>query len=353
MIFMNKKILGAVLAITLAMTAFGCDTKKVDANDVTLRNADMSEYVTLGQYKGLTVRTSAEITVSEADIDDAIADLMENCADKISVTDRAVQTGDKVVANLNVYVDGIAVENAGSTQTFTVGKGEITKEVDEAVVGMSIHETNNVDVTYEADYYISELAGKDAVIRINVVSIIPSKVTDEIVAKMGMYDCTTVDELRDYFKNNLSEELAEAEMDKAMKDLLSQVAETAEFKEIPEKYINDQLKRIDDSYAYQCSVYGISVDEYISFTYGMSKEELAEKFLHQRMIIEAIAQKEGFSMNDEVYYKKIDELAKAQGIDREAYFLFNNIKDDEANREQLTFNKVTLFLYDNANIIFE
>ncbi|MBP5565270.1 MAG: hypothetical protein J6X45_06080, partial [Lachnospiraceae bacterium] len=90
--------------------------------------------------------------------------------------------------------------------------------------------------------------------------------------------------------------------------------------------------------------------EYVLDTYGLSLEELAEKLLKQRMIIEAIAQKEGVSFTDKSYKKTIEDAAKEQGMDVETYFLINNLKNDEAYVEQLTSQKVCDILYENAII---
>ena len=69
------------------------------------------------------------------------------------IKDRAARKGDRVVCNLNVYVDGIAVTSASSSgETFVIGDKSMIDEVDTAFAGMNVGETKNVEVEYPDDY---------------------------------------------------------------------------------------------------------------------------------------------------------------------------------------------------------
>ena len=347
---MKKKITAIALASLMILAAFACEKKpETDVNDVSLRTVNMSEYVTLGQYKGLEI-TIPDATVSEEEIDAVIDSMLEEKSSEVAITDRASEEGDKVKVLLRCYVDGAAIADATTTNTFVIGDGSAMKEVDEAARGLKTSEKKDVEVSFADDYGFEELAGKDAVLRVEILAILPSEIDDDIVARLGVEGCSTVKELREYVKSNLESINASYNEDKIYTTLLSMVSDNSTFADLPEKYMEDQLKQIDSKFSYDAGRYGLDVDEYISFMYEMTKEELAEKYLHQRMLVEAIAQQEGISMDDVRYYSKVDELAKEQEINREAYFVFNNVSDDESFRESLTLSEVCDVLYDNAVI---
>lgn len=345
-----KKLAGFALGAMCLIAMVGCDSDKSGNGQLSLRELKMDKYVTLGEYKGLEV-TKSTPSVSEEDIEERMLAIIGLNLSEYGITDRPAKNGDRVVANLNCYIDGVAVTSASSAgETFVVGEGTMIEEIDEAFVGMSTGEVKNVEIVYPSDYVDSTFAGKKAILRLELVSIYPEKITDSMVASFDSEIYKTVDDLHKYCEDSLlkaSENAVESEL---RNNLLMMAFNNAEFKELPAKYLEEEKQIINNNFAYTSGLYGVTVDEYVEGVYGMTVDQLAEKYLKQRMLIEAIAQKEGISYTNKSYNAEIAQMAEEQGVSVENYFLLNNITNDESYVERLTSDKVTAIILDNAII---
>lgn len=347
---MKKKLMSIALVLGCIISTFGCNGKEDTERELSLRDLDMNQYVTLSEYKGVTIE-KVETAVSDEEVQAKIDILIKSNLDVLGVNDRAVKKGDKVMCDLKCYVDDIAVSSANSIgEIFVVGDGSVRSEVDAGVVGMTPGESKKIKVSFDEDYQVADLAGKNAVLVIKLSSIFPEKLDDEMVAKMGNAMYSTVDQLDKYIRNSLeTSKISEAKQEEQY-NLLQGVIDTSSFNELPQEYKEDQIHKLKDKFDYQCGLAGITTEEYIEQVYGMTIEELAENYLHQRMAIEAIAQKEGIGYTDESYEAEIKKKAEEQGLSVDYYFLMNNVVNNEDYVEKLTFDKVIAVIYDNAVI---
>ena len=346
---MKKKTVVAMLLAGCMFAAFGCNGKDKE-KELSLRSLDMSKYVTLGEYKGLTVE-NVETEVSDEEVQNSVDNIVKNNIGMLGITDKEVKKGDKIVCDLRCYVDGIAVKSAESLgEVFVVGENDMRSEIDTGVVGMLPGESKKIEVSFGEDEASEELAGKDAILLVKVNAIFPDKLTDDMVKNMNNSMYSTVDQLYQSARNNLEVSRSAEAKQELQYNLVMAATDNASFAELPAEYKQDQIKRLNDKYEYSCGLAGIAVEDYVQGVYGMSIEELADNYLKQRMLIEAIAQKEDISYSDKEYRDEINANAKMQGVSVENYFLLNNLVDNEEYIEKLTFDKVVAIIYDNAVI---
>ena len=151
----------------------------------------------LGEYKGLEVPQRV-VEVTEAQIDAQLAMLQERLAKLEPVEDRAVQTGDFVLMDLEGSQDGELIEGAqGADQMFEIGRGNLIPGFEEALVGAQRGEEVVFDVTFPDDYQAEELAGQPATFKVNVKEIkakIVPELDDAFAADVSEFD--TLEELR-------------------------------------------------------------------------------------------------------------------------------------------------------------
>lgn len=343
---MKKGLLIAVSALAAVLAVCGCNDKKDDT--ISLRNLDMSQYVELPEYKGLTY-SMKEYDVSEEEIQAQMDVELQNAVSKIGLLDKEVENGDKIYVSLNCYVDDVAVEGTALTgEWFTVGDGTMEKVINDGFIGMKAGEIKTVNVSFPDDYKDTRLAGKDTVLRFGLLAVLPNPIDDEVIAKMGSSDYRTVKQFHDFVKAEITARITRNMEDSIKSDLINQVYENAVFKEVPAEYTDEVKRELVNKYTYEAGLLNLTPEEYILGRFNVTIDEMAVNYLHMNMVVEAIAQKEGFSMNDEYYYALIDALALEQGIQREHYFLMNNVADNESYRMQLASNKVLQLLYDNA-----
>ncbi len=170
--------------------------------------------VTLGKYKGVKVE-AMDLSVSEEEIDAAIAREQESNARTVNVEDRAVKDGDMTVIDFEGFVDGVAFEGGkGENYPLTIGSGQFIPGFEEALIGAELNKEVDVNVTFPEDYQAEELAGKPAVFKCTVKEIkekILPELDDEFASEVSEFD--TMAEYREDVKKNIAERKLSAAKD--------------------------------------------------------------------------------------------------------------------------------------------
>jgi len=127
--------------------------------------------VTLGDYKGVQVE-SAEISVSEEEINAELDKVREQNSRTIVVTDRPVKDGDMTVIDFEGFVDGVEFEGGkGEDYPLTIGSHSFIDTFEEQLIGKNIGEEVEVNVTFPEEYHAPNLAGKPAMFKVTVKEI--------------------------------------------------------------------------------------------------------------------------------------------------------------------------------------
>ena len=186
------------------------DDKSIKADDKGVTFAvivTVRPEITLGQYKGLTIKKIATQKVKEADIEAELSKVQERNARFVEVTDRAVEDGDQVNLDYSGKVDGVAFDGGtAEKQTLTIGSHTFIEGFEEQLVGMNIGETKDINVTFPADYHAENLKGKPAVFTVTVNGITKKELPalDDDFAK----DVSEFDTLKAY-KDDIKKTIAE------------------------------------------------------------------------------------------------------------------------------------------------
>lgn len=118
--------------------------------------------VTLGDYKGLEIEKK-DAAVTEEELTQELDRVRDQNSRTISVEDRAIQDGDMTVIDFEGFVDGEAFEGGkGSDYPLTIGSHSFIDTFEEQLIGKSIDEDVEVNVTFPEDYHAKDLAGKPA-----------------------------------------------------------------------------------------------------------------------------------------------------------------------------------------------
>ena len=223
-----------------------------------LSGITVSDYVTLGEYKGVKVSVDAAVVTDEY-LDSYIDYVLQSNMLTTQVTDRPVQEGDIVNIDYEGKIDGVAFDG-GTAQGYdlAIGSGSFIDGFEDGLIGAETGETRDVAVTFPEDYHGTDVAGKDAVFTVTVNSIsvetLP-ELTDEFVQGLGV-GAETVEEYRQYAYDLLMEEQqanhdAEAEM-----AVLETVMNNAKLQDPPEDMTDRYYGRLIDNMNYYASMYG-------------------------------------------------------------------------------------------------
>ncbi len=281
--------------------------------------------VTLGDYKGLTVKQEAT-EVTDEQVKARIAQDQEKVARMVDVTDRAVENGDTVNLDYAGSVDGVAFEGGtAEKQTLVIGSKSFIEGFEEQMVGMNIGEEKDLNVTFPEQYHAEELAGKPAVFHVKVNGIQKKELPeldDDFAADVSKFD--TYAEYEADIRKNLEETAAKNAEIKLENDLVEMACKNAQM-DIPQPMIENQIDDMLQEMKMRMSYQGLRYEDYLKYT-GMTEQGVrdmykqeAESRVKSELVLEAIRTAEGIEATDEAIEKQYVEYAQRMGQEVEAF----------------------------------
>ena len=310
-----------------------------------------SDYVTLGDYKEITV-TIDSIEVSEEEVEQKIAsETIE------TLEEGTVEEGDIANIDYEGKLDGEAFDGGTATgYDLEIGSGTFIEGFESGLIGTAIGETVDLNLTFPEKYHSEDLAGKDVVFTVTVNSVqrVP-ELTDEVAAKVA--DGKTAEEYKESIRKEL-EESAAAQMDyNAQYEILQQVVENASVDGYPEEALNYNMWRVRDYYEQISEMSGISLEDMLAY-YGMTEEDFdvmvektAQEGLAQSLVLTAVAEAEGLEVTDEEYEDGLLRYTEIQGYETAEELVAEY--GENYIRNSLMQEKAMDFLRENATVVTE
>lgn len=304
-------------------------------------------------YKGIEVK-KFNTKVSKKDIDNALEQARDKNARTVTVEDRALEMKDISTIDFEGFVDDVAFEGGkGENFELTIGSGQFIPGFEEQLVGMKIGEEREINVKFPDEYHAENLAGKDAMFKVKLISI-KSKVLPELDDEFAK-DISEFDTLEEYKKDvekKLKEEKEkQAEADKEAQ-AIEKIVENTEVN-IPDSMIEDQMEQMVEQFNANLSYQGLNLETYCKYlgtTVEAFKETLkpqATKDVKLKLALEYIAKTENITATDEDINAKIDELAKEYGNEN-ADSLKNNENIKKYMSERVLQDKTLKVVLDNV-----
>lgn len=313
--------------------------------------------VTLGDYKGLEVeRASAEVTDEEVEAE--LKKVQDQNARLLTVEDRPVADGDQTVIDFEGFVDGETFEGGkGEDFPLTIGSHSFIDTFEEQLIGKTVGEECEVNVTFPAEYHAADLAGKPAMFKVTVKEIkvkeLP-ELNDEFASEVSEFE--TLDE----YKADVKAKLLETRQKQAATENENRVVEKAVSNatmEIPDAMIDGQVETMLNDYARRMQSQGISMEQYMQFT-GMTVDGLKEqmrpqalKRIETRLVLEAIAKQENIQISDEAVEQELANMAAAYKMELEQVKGFMGDRELAQIREDLAVQEAVDMMVADAKLV--
>ena len=320
------------------------DDKSVE---ITIESALYPE-ITLGDYKGLEIpKATAEVTDEEIE---AEVDRRANDAARIITADRPAQEGDTAVIDFEGFTDGVAFEGGkGENYELKLGSHTFIPGFEEQVIGMSVGDEKDIDVTFPEDYH-AELAGKPAVFKVKVhevkETIVPEK-DDEFAKDIGF---DTMDELRADIRATILKEKEDGIQRAFENAALEQAAKNITV-DIPECMIDEQVEKEMERFDYQLRSQGASLAQYAQMLGGdlsgfkSSIRPSAESQLRVELMLNAVVDAEGIEVSDEELAAEYAKLAETYQMDVER---IKSMVSDEDMKGDIAVRKASELITSSA-----
>lgn len=369
---MKKKVYLMILTICIAFAGTACGTKEKAAEETKISEEkaeekedtkksgegtrlvsvkDIDKYITIGQYKGLSLEKVVE-TITDTEVEGSIS--QDLAMTKEEVKDGVVEEGDTVVVNY-VGTENGKEFNGGSAenQEITIGSGGYIPGFEDGILGMKKGETKDVPLTFPEDYIEPSMAGKDVVFKITLQSFKRApELNDDWVAKNT--DFKTVEEYKEDKKKLLqksAEQMAESIL---YQNAWNQVYEASEVKEYPEKDVEEAYAEFETQIKSYAKQGGMELEDYLE-SQQVSKEafetqcqEYAEARVKQNLILQGIMDAEGMTLEDKESLAVQDELIQNYGV-KDLAALVDTYGQTSVDTT-IGLIRVERFIAENANI---
>lgn len=323
---------------------------------VLVASAPLMPEVELGSYTGLTVERGKE-KVKKADVEAELKSVAERQARFVEST-KPAELGDFATIDFAGSVDGEIFEG-GTAQGYRLelGSHSFIDNFEDQLVGITVGEEKDVNVTFPENYHEKSLAGKKAVFKVVVQKIekkeIP-EITDEFAANVSEFE-----NLEDYKKDiekRLSQKLEQEKERKVENDLLEKIVQSSKV-EIPEILIERQLDIFIRDLETRLSFQGLKLEEYLDYVgtnvsdLRKERREQAEQTVKTRLVLEALVKKENMVVSEEELDSALKETAERYKKTVEEYKKSLDDRTIAYYQNDILMKKLLDFLKSNNNII--
>jgi trigger factor len=310
--------------------------------------------VTLGKYKGIKVEKK-EATVTDEEVMASIEKELEQNSRMLTIDDRPVQMDDIAVIDFEGFVDDVPFEGGkGEDHSLTIGSHSFIDNFEEQLIGKSIGEEIDVNVTFPEEYQAKELAGKPALFKVKINEIkvkeLP-KLDDDFAQDVSEFD--TLDEYKESIKAKIKEGKEKELKTEKENEIVDKIIEDATM-DIPEPMIESQVRQIAEDFSQRIQNQGLSVEQYFQFT-GMDAQKFIEslrpqalKRIQSRLVLEAIVATENIEVTEEELEKELSEMATMYKMELEKVKEMIGDKETEQIKTDIAVQKAVDFIVESA-----
>lgn len=269
--------------------------------------------VPLEGYKELRA-DKPEIVVTDADVEQAIADVREHHASFNPVEGRALADGDFAQVSLDgtpksgegqpVHMDEVLVEIAGKNTM---------PEFTENLRGTNLGDERNFDVNYPEDAQDKRLAGKTFSYTVKVHAVkqksLP-ELNDEFAKTLGEF--SNVDDVRQRIREQIESERKHQAEHESKDKLVAELIRRNEF-EVPEALVEHQIDLRLERGLRALAAQGLTAEQMKKMDLNRLRGGQREQAIHDvkaSLLLEKVADQESIEVSDQEMDQELEALAK-------------------------------------------
>lgn len=315
------------------------DIKDINDDGITFTaDVPVKPLVTVEGYKGIEAVKTVE-PVTDVEIDNELKVVRERNSRTLDIEDAPAETGNTVKIDYAGTVDGVAFDGGTAEDYFLkLGSGSFIPGFEDQIVGHSIGDAFDVNVTFPDDYHAKELAGKAAVFAVKLKGIqkVELPELDDDFAK----DVSEFDTLAEY-KADISANIAKRHEDAAEaafeETITKALAEKLGGEAIPDAMIDAEVENRLRDMDNRLRMNGLNLDTYLKYTgsdLDKARADLrpqSEQFIKVRLALDKIAELEAFEVTQEetdAEYARLAESYKMELDQVKAAVPADSVNDD-------------------------
>ncbi|MDF2499770.1 MAG: tig [Anaerosporomusa subterranea] len=273
--------------------------------------------VTLGEYKGLKA-VMAPVAVSEEEVNQKIEELRERHAKMIVVPDAALQNGDFSIIDFEGFVDGQPFKGGDAKgYPLELGSGSFIPGFEEQLLGAKAGESREVKVSFPTDYFVPELAGKEAKFDV-VIQDVKRKELPEVDADFAKdaSNFDSVEELKADIKNKLEVTASQKSERDYRNEIMKQAVEGVKV-DLPEVMVEAKIDQMIEDLDINLQNRGLKLENYLQYM-GTDATGLREKYresadiaVRTDLLLDEIAKAEALKVENEDLDQEVHAMAQS------------------------------------------
>lgn len=267
------------------------------------------------KYEGLEITRRVK-PVDESEIEDLLANRLNQEAALIPIEGRASEIGDTVIADLEGKFeddpDGDPIR--ADDLEVVLGDEVIEKSFTENLVGLNVEDEKEFTVSYPADFSSPALAGKTVHYKAKIKSVGKSEVPEmnDEWAKSLDEGYESLEDLRNKLRGDL-ETYAKADADARLRNnAIAKLIELNSF-EVPNALIENQARNLLDNFARDLQQRGVDLNKvensFVEMAYHQMRTQ-AERDVLGALLLDKIAEAEKVEVTSEEVDEEIGKLAE-------------------------------------------
>ena len=326
---------------------------------------DLTQYVTLGQYKDLVIEAD-KVEASYEEVDFEIYKVMCVAGDitklyEGTVTEKAVFSfdytgyfknedgtlGEKFsggsATNQLAYIDGTDFITLSSS-----GEGSFIDGFAQGMINATVGETFKIDITFPSNYGSQEMAGKKTIFEVKVNYIASGEPTDGWVKQYTSDEYKTVDELREALKKDIEDNLKATNVSLLWKEIIKGAIVHSVPQEQLDILYNYFVSEVESYVLYSEYYFGTKLDfngvlVKLGFKNTDELRDYAKEIIEDDLVYYAVIQAENLTASDEEYRLLLDTIIEQTKKTEEEVLA---IYGEDYIRKQIVLNKLDDHVYD-------
>ncbi len=305
------------------------------------------------RYTGLVLE-KVEREVAEKDVEGKLEEYRQMFATMEEIQEeRAVREGDFITMDFSGTVDGVSrKELTAEGFPLEVGSKRFIPGFEEQLIGLARGATQDLNVRFPDDYYLKEIAGKDAVFTVTVQAIKEKKVPslDETFIK-NFDGFNSLEDLKEDIRQKMLAQNNVRAQNELREQMISMLLNENEFL-VPDCYVEREYRYMLADVQRRMAMDGLSKEQAGEFQKQFQDQyrQGALRTVKTATLLNSIAQKEGVAVTEGELEERIEEIARqSRDYERTKQYLQGEALKANLNQE-LLHNKVLKFIEDNAEI---
>lgn len=279
--------------------------------------------VTIDNYKKLNIKLEAT-KVTDKDVEQEIDRILAREKMLNKKESGKIEKGDQATFDFVGSVDGKEFPG-GKAEKFEleIGSGQFIPGFEDQMIGMSVGEEKDINVTFPKEYHAKELAGKPAVFKVKiheVNTISKPELNEEIIKSLNLPDknVKTPEQFKKFLKENMEKFHEQRAYETNIPLINKAIYENAKYDPIPEVMILEEKSEIERQFNLRLEQMNMKLNDFLEKIANKTKDQLDKELYDQAKqncvvygALDYIIDKEKIKIDDNVLQERYESLAQA------------------------------------------